>query len=224
MDTDASVRALAPSSVWGGSRESLPLSVLSGNVDAPGTTPSGYYSSQSRPSIGGIASAERASIYSSQGVGGIASERNSYISHRPGKDLADGKSMRSITLGDGNKDRTDTKSLGGEVGSLRGGDVGSLKGGEVGSLRGGYEGSMKSGKAGHARNDSISENVGNSLISPRVGYVSASDGLSRRSSDWRPEDVDRKMEEEEEEEEQREESLDEEEDTKSGGQKRSGEE
>lgn len=33
MDTDASVRALAPSSVWGGSRESLPLSVLSANLD-----------------------------------------------------------------------------------------------------------------------------------------------------------------------------------------------
>lgn len=32
MDTDASVRALAPSSLWGGSRESLPLSVLSSNV------------------------------------------------------------------------------------------------------------------------------------------------------------------------------------------------
>lgn len=33
LDTDASVRALAPSSLWGGSRESLPLSVLSGNFD-----------------------------------------------------------------------------------------------------------------------------------------------------------------------------------------------
>lgn len=34
FDTDASVRALAPSSVFGGSRESLPLSVLSGNLDS----------------------------------------------------------------------------------------------------------------------------------------------------------------------------------------------
>lgn len=33
LDTDASVRALAPSSLWGGSRESLPLSVLSGNFE-----------------------------------------------------------------------------------------------------------------------------------------------------------------------------------------------
>lgn len=34
FDTDASVRALAPSSVFGGSRESLPLSMLSGNHDS----------------------------------------------------------------------------------------------------------------------------------------------------------------------------------------------
>lgn len=34
MDTDASVRALAPSSIFGGSRESLPLSVLSANLDS----------------------------------------------------------------------------------------------------------------------------------------------------------------------------------------------
>lgn len=33
LDTDASVRALAPSSLWGGSRESLPLSVLSSNFE-----------------------------------------------------------------------------------------------------------------------------------------------------------------------------------------------
>lgn len=206
MDTDASVRALAPSSVWGGSRESLPLSVLSGNTtDAPGMTAGGYYSSQSRPSIGGIASAERASIYSSHGVGGIASERNSYISHRPGKerDLADAKSLRSITIGEGKS--ADTKSLGG------GGEVGSLRG-DVGSLRGGNEGSVKSGKLGHARNDSIPGSIGTPLTSPRMGHVGASEGLSRRSSDWRHEG-DAKEEEVEErvDEEERKSSSEEEE-------------
>lgn len=35
IDTDASVRALGPSSLFGGSCESLPLSVLSANIDAP---------------------------------------------------------------------------------------------------------------------------------------------------------------------------------------------
>lgn len=67
-DTNASMRALAPASMFGGSRESLPLSVLSGIVDpsagsitnAPGALP--------RPSIGGLASAERASLYSSSAV------------------------------------------------------------------------------------------------------------------------------------------------------------
>ncbi|RPB28631.1 hypothetical protein L211DRAFT_833603 [Terfezia boudieri ATCC MYA-4762] len=40
FDTDASIRALAPASVWGGSRESLPLSVLSSldNTDRGTTT------------------------------------------------------------------------------------------------------------------------------------------------------------------------------------------
>lgn len=161
MDTDASVRALAPSSVWGGSRESLPLSVLGGNADTS-ATPGGYYTSQSRPSIGGLASAERASVYSSQGVG-LASERNSLISHRaPAKDMADAKSMRSITLGD----KADARSLGGDVGSLRG-----------------YEGSVKSGRLGHSRNDSIPGSIGSPLVSPRPGQPGMG-GLSRRSSDW----------------------------------------
>lgn len=48
LDTDASVRALAPSSLWGGSRESLPLSVLSGNFD-----------------VGRSVAGERASLYGS---------------------------------------------------------------------------------------------------------------------------------------------------------------
>ncbi|RKF61704.1 hypothetical protein OnM2_039019 [Erysiphe neolycopersici] len=69
MDTDASVRALAPSSLFGGSRESLPLSVLSTNIEQS--------SHQQRPSIGGLN--ERGSIYSTAGVvSALSSERNSY--------------------------------------------------------------------------------------------------------------------------------------------------
>ncbi|KAF2719540.1 hypothetical protein K431DRAFT_195550, partial [Polychaeton citri CBS 116435] len=83
MDTDASVRALAPASMYGGSRESLPLSVLSGHTgetptaSAPGTS-AGVHTTQSRPSISGP---ERASVYSAQGgvtAPALASERNSY--------------------------------------------------------------------------------------------------------------------------------------------------
>ncbi|KAH7125155.1 hypothetical protein B0J11DRAFT_299008 [Dendryphion nanum] len=97
LDTNASVRALAPSSVWGGSRESLPLSVLSGNPDA-------IYSPQNRPNVAaGFANAERASVYSSSGV--VApihgSERNSYYAN---KQNTDGVSVRSGLLGHGRTD------------------------------------------------------------------------------------------------------------------------
>ncbi len=66
MDTDASVRALAPSSLFGGSRESLPLSVLSSNVNEPANA------------IQARIGSERASIYSATGVApALTSERNS---------------------------------------------------------------------------------------------------------------------------------------------------
>ncbi|ORY09379.1 hypothetical protein BCR34DRAFT_373233 [Clohesyomyces aquaticus] len=96
LDTNASVRALAPSSMWGGSRDSLPLSVLSGNPDA-----SNIYSPSTRP--GGFANAERASLYSSSGVAApaLTSERNSYYAN---KQNADGLSVRSGLLGHGRTD------------------------------------------------------------------------------------------------------------------------
>lgn len=86
MDTDASVRALAPSSLWGGSRESLPLSVLSANIESTGipNTP-GLHGSGSRMG------AERNSIYSATGVApAIQSERNSVYAKQ-----GDGASVRS---------------------------------------------------------------------------------------------------------------------------------
>ncbi|TKA70399.1 hypothetical protein B0A55_05607 [Friedmanniomyces simplex] len=175
MDTDASVRALAPGSVWGGSRESLPLSVLSGNLDAGPSGPSGLYSvSQSRPSIGGIASTERASIYSSQGVSApaLASERNSFYSHKPAKDYSDGKSLRSMTGLDA-RSQYDARSINDAKSQL--GDVASLKN---------YEGSMRSGALGHSRNDSIPGSIGSPLASPGLRHANTSGALSRRSSDW----------------------------------------
>ncbi|RMY12441.1 hypothetical protein D0867_07765 [Hortaea werneckii] len=188
MDTDASVRAIPPSSVWGGSRESLPLSVLSGNAPEPsgGGGPGGLYAhSHSRPSIGGLASAERASVYSSQGVTApaLASERNSSYSHKP-KDLGgggDAKSLRSLT-GGGIDARSqfdarsayDAKSLN----DARSMDLSSLKN---------YEGSIRSGALGHGRTDSISGSIGSPLAAspgPRQTSLSGAPPLSRRSSDW----------------------------------------
>lgn len=76
LDTDASVRALAPSSLFGGSRESLPLSVLSATIDS-GTGPSSSAVPPVPTTPGGAARsvAERASIYSVTGIGGT--DRNS---------------------------------------------------------------------------------------------------------------------------------------------------
>ncbi|RMY75706.1 hypothetical protein D0864_09784 [Hortaea werneckii] len=191
MDTDASVRAIPPSSVWGGSRESLPLSVLSGNAPEPSggaaAAAGGLYAhSHSRPSIGGLASAERASVYSSQGVTApaLASERNSSYSHKP-KDLGgDAKSLRSLTGGGGGgidarsqfdaRSAYDAKSLN----DARSMDLSSLKN---------YEGSIRSGALGHGRTDSISGSIGSPLATspgPRQTSLSGAPALSRRSSDW----------------------------------------
>jgi len=175
MDTDASVRAIPPSSVWGGSRESLPLSVLSGNAEPSGGL---YAHAPSRPSIGGLASAERASVYSSQGVTApaLASERNSYYSHKPAKDLADAKSLRSVTGLDA-RSQYDGRS------AYDAKSINDAKSMDVGSLRN-YEGSVRSGALGHGRNDSIPGSIGSPLASPGLRPAGASGALSRRSSDW----------------------------------------
>ncbi|KAH8160285.1 hypothetical protein CIB48_g7958 [Xylaria polymorpha] len=100
MDTDASVRALAPSSVWGGSRESLPLSVLSANMDGMRDIPPtpGLHQSTSR-----IAGNERASIYSTTGIApALPGERNSLYAGK--QSVGDGASIRSGLLGHGRAD------------------------------------------------------------------------------------------------------------------------
>jgi len=96
MDTDASVRALAPSSLFGGSRESLPLSVLSANIDSNTVTSVPH---QARGPLN-----ERASIYSATGVApALPSERNSYYAGKQSQ-AADGGSVKSGFLGHGRND------------------------------------------------------------------------------------------------------------------------
>jgi hypothetical protein len=110
MDTDASVRALAPSSLFEGSRESLPLSVLSANID-PNNAVATPGLHQPRPSIGGPN--ERVSIYSATGVvPALPSERNSYYAGKQSI-LGDGGSVKSGLLGHG---RTD--SISGSIGGI----------------------------------------------------------------------------------------------------------
>ncbi|KAL8872107.1 MAG: hypothetical protein Q9174_002203 [Haloplaca sp. 1 TL-2023] len=108
LDTNASVRALAPSSVFGGSRESLPLSVLSSSVND--SAPSTSY----QPRHAGVApaGAERASVYSSSGnAPALTSERNSYYASKQ-MHTGDGSSVRSGLLGHARNDSI-TGSIGG---------------------------------------------------------------------------------------------------------------
>lgn len=120
LDTNASVRALAPSSIFGGSRESLPLSVLSGNVNEPSN--SSAFNAQgvlSRPSIVGLASAERISVYSASGaapVGSGAAERGSYHTAKQSPAAGDGASIRSGAPSHSRNDST-AASISGGVGS-----------------------------------------------------------------------------------------------------------
>lgn len=113
LDTNASVRALAPSSLFGGSRESLPLSVLSANVNDQPHTPGIY---QGRHPSGNTPNAERASVYSSSGIApALSSERNSYYAGKQ-SNTGDGGSTRSGLLGHGRNDSV-TGSIGGHAAS-----------------------------------------------------------------------------------------------------------
>ncbi len=108
FDTDASVRALAPSSLFGGSRESLPLSVLSATIDGIAPTTPGLHRGAS--AVG----AERTSIYSATGI--LASERNSFYAKQGlnagAGTQGDGASIRSGLFGHGRADSV-TGSIGG---------------------------------------------------------------------------------------------------------------
>ena len=109
VDTNASVRALAPSSLFGGSRESLPLSVLSSTINDQSSI-SGHH--QGRQVSVGLANAERASVYSSSGIApALSSERNSYYAGKQ-NNPGDGGSVRSGLVSHGRNDSI-TKSIGG---------------------------------------------------------------------------------------------------------------
>ncbi|KAK4248935.1 hypothetical protein C7999DRAFT_39925 [Corynascus novoguineensis] len=123
FDTDASVRALAPSSVWGGSRESLPLSVLSATMDGAaaaagggGSSTPGLHRGASAAGMMGSGANERTSIYSATGIlGAAANERNSlYTKQGLGNGNVgggDAASVRSGLLGHGRAD-----SIAGSIG------------------------------------------------------------------------------------------------------------
>lgn len=110
LDTNASIRALAPSSIFGGSRESLPISVLGSSI-GDGVTSAGVH--HGRPAVAGLASAERASVYSSTGIApALSSERNSYYAAKQ-NNPGDGASVRSGLVSHGRND-----SISGSIGGL----------------------------------------------------------------------------------------------------------
>ncbi|KAL4782365.1 hypothetical protein BJX76DRAFT_332809 [Aspergillus varians] len=94
LDTNASVRALAPSSVFGGSRESLPLSVLSGVGEASNASVLNAPGVLNRPSLVGLASVERTSIYSTPSAA-PAGERTNFHLTKQNSVAGDGASIRS---------------------------------------------------------------------------------------------------------------------------------
>ncbi|KAK5106414.1 hypothetical protein LTS08_000533 [Lithohypha guttulata] len=111
LDTNASIRALAPQSMFGGSRESLPLSVLSGSAyhvttprDAGDNASLRDNASSHYPRSISAMNVERASLISASGVTApaLASERNSYIGSKP---TGDGASIRSGLVGQNDKER-----------------------------------------------------------------------------------------------------------------------
>ena len=112
LDTNASIRALAPSSLFGGSRESLPLSVLSANVNDQSSM-TGQYGGRT-VSIG-LPKDERTSVYSSSGIV-PAAERSSYYASKKSNPGEDGASVRSGLISHGRTDSI-TKSIGGGLGS-----------------------------------------------------------------------------------------------------------
>jgi len=89
-DEDASIRALPPRSTWGGSRESLPLSVLSHNQGSEPLAPTSgalhppqqRFSTSTTGNIGGpLLSSERNSVYAGKSTVDTSSIRSGQVGH-----------------------------------------------------------------------------------------------------------------------------------------------
>ena len=167
FDTDASVRALAPSSLFGGSRESLPLSVLSANLEGPSSsslmpsTSAGNNIAAANPSSGlalhpassrmsvasaSLSGAAAAVVAPAMTGASAAAERTSIYS------------TTGILAGDRNSFYA-RQSLGGSGGGGGGGVTG-----DAASIRSGRSG--RSGLLGHGRSESTTGSIGGSLTSP----------------------------------------------------------
>jgi hypothetical protein len=105
------MKALAPASMFGGSRESLPLSVLSGTIISPGADNASLREPGASAYPRSVLNAERSSLISASGITApaLTSERNSYI----GSKYGDGASIRSGLLGAHGRTDSVSGSIGG---------------------------------------------------------------------------------------------------------------
>lgn len=103
-DEDASIRAIPPRSTWGGSRESLPLSVLSQNTEQYPHAAGSLLQPQQRYST--------STVGAGPGIGApvLSSERNSVYAGKTS--TIDGGSIRSGHVGHGRSDSTSGSMLG----------------------------------------------------------------------------------------------------------------
>lgn len=165
LDTNASVRALAPSSVFGGSRESLPLSLLSGPPNAAAHADRDTASITNAPGT----------LRNNAGVGptsNASAERASIYSYR------DGVNHPAMSIKEG--------SITGSIGATTV-PVPSLYGKTSSAAAAGDAASVRSGLLGHSRADSASG--GSPLPSPApftsgATTTGAAGRISRRSSGW----------------------------------------
>lgn len=177
LDTDASVRALAPSSLFGGSHDSLPLSVLSTNfesVAAPLPTATNGGGASGSASISNVANGASGSASATPGLAlHKTSSRMSVASGGLAAAVAAGAASSSSGAGAAAAERSSIYSATGILGggdrnsfyarqSLGGGGAGM--GGDGASIRSGRSG--RSGLLGHGRSESITGSIGGSLTSP----------------------------------------------------------
>ncbi|CAK7272751.1 hypothetical protein SEPCBS119000_005290 [Sporothrix epigloea] len=159
FDTDASVRALAPSSLFGGSRESLPLSVLSANNEGPSSFAL-MQSTSANNSVSAPAASSGVALHSTTSRMSVASGGlSNSATTATGTNAAPAATERTSIYGA-------TAHPGGDRNSFyaRQSHIGGGIAGDAASVRSGRSG--RSGLVGHGRSESRTGSIGGGLMSP----------------------------------------------------------
>ncbi|EPE07728.1 hypothetical protein F503_00450 [Ophiostoma piceae UAMH 11346] len=182
LDTDASVRALAPSSLFGGSRESLPLSVLSANFDGSSTPLMPSASASSATAMGAGSSVTGPPGFPLQMTTSRMSVASASLANSPATINSASNATTSTTSTATTTtaaavaaERSSIYSATGVIGVGSDRNIfytrqtlnGNAAGGDGASIRSGRSG--RSGFVGHGRAESVTGSIGGSLIgSPLV--------------------------------------------------------